>query len=122
MILNQFIMKKNAFFFPAVFSVVAMMACSDAATPVERIRGSWKGTIQEAGIDMELDFINANQMVASSSRDTKADTMEYKISEDGKKLTTTEKNKSVTELNILELTKTDLVLNRKADTLRLKRK
>jgi hypothetical protein len=106
------------------FCLVIVFATSCHHSPnTALILGSWHAFQPKDSINFTMEFnehgtaiLKAPMMDGGGN-----DTMEYKLSDDGKKLTTTEKNGAVEELNIVELSKTDLILLKKSDSLHLKR-
>ena len=117
-------MKKNQLSNLFCFLICILFSCNTQSNQ-KLIIGNWIPFIPEAKGDERILFLENN--IAVSTRLNKVpesdDSIHYKISDDGKILTTTEKNGRIEELEIIKLSKTDLVLFRKSekDTLRLKR-
>jgi len=103
--------------------IFSLASCNESKE--EMILGTWspQGPYIEKG--QKIEFLK-NNIAVSKRLDRKpeaGDSIKYKISEDGKKLTTTEMDGRVDELEILTLTKTDMALLVKGsnDTFRLKK-
>ncbi len=117
-------MKKNHLPNLFCFFICLLISCNTQSNQ-KLIVGNWIPLIPEAKGDERIIFLENN--IAISTRLNKIpepdDSAQYKISDDGKTITTTEKNGRIEELEIIKLSKTDLVLCRKGekDTLRLKR-
>jgi hypothetical protein len=75
-------------------------------------------------MSMVISFIDRHTATITSTMESnsKTDTMEYKLSDNKKRLITTEKSGAVQDLEIIELTTTDLVLYKAQDTLHLHKK
>jgi|SRR5882757_10143884 len=106
-----------------VVLIVLLFSCTQSNQKL--IVGRWIPTGADTKSDQRIVFFEDHTAVSLTlgKQPEARDSIQYKLTDDGKTLITTEKDGKVEELNIVNLSKTDLALMRKGhdDTFRLKR-